>query len=188
VIRPSTTSGLRVSEATSLRWGAVDLAAGRLNVADSKTSAGVRTIDLSPDLRDDLLAWKAKASSTDRSELVFATRDGAQRNRQNVRANVLGGAVKRANEKLGEQGRAPIVGCTNHTLRRTCCALLYAAGASPAYVMAMLGHESASLSLEMYAAVVVNDPTMGARVDAILRGPDWDAGHSVGTLDEIARA
>jgi integrase len=42
-------------------------------------------------------------------------------------------------------------GVTNHTLRRTFDSLLYEAGASPAYVMAQMGHTSSPLALEVYA-------------------------------------
>ncbi|MGH3427056.1 MAG: tyrosine-type recombinase/integrase, partial [Mycobacteriales bacterium] len=39
-----TLAGLRISEALALRWRDVDLPAGRLRVADSKTDAGVRQV------------------------------------------------------------------------------------------------------------------------------------------------
>jgi integrase len=42
--------------------------------------------------------------------------------------------------ELVKAGRTPIEGVTNHSLRRTFCALLYEAGASPAYMMAQMGH------------------------------------------------
>ena len=53
--------------------------------------------------------------------------------------------------KLAEAGHPPIEGLTNHSLRRTFASLLYEAGASPAYVMAQMGHTSASMALEVYA-------------------------------------
>jgi integrase len=51
--------GLRVSEATGLRWRDVDLANGKLKVEDSKTDAGLRTVVLIPILLDELKAAKA---------------------------------------------------------------------------------------------------------------------------------
>ena len=52
-------AGLRVGELTALRWSAVDLANARLNVAESKTDAGRRTVDVTPWLLDELKAHKA---------------------------------------------------------------------------------------------------------------------------------
>ena len=111
--------GLRVGELVELRWGAVDLANARLQVVDSKTEAGRRIVDLSPDLRDELLAKKAAAFNAEPGDLVFPTRTGTKRDRHNVRSRVLAGAVERANKKLADDGHAPIVGVTNHSLRRT---------------------------------------------------------------------
>lgn len=62
---------------------------------------------------------------------------------------------------------------TNHSLRRTFCALLYEAGASPAYVMSQMGHTSATLALEVYAKVMERKRDIGARMDELVRGADW---------------
>ena len=166
-------AGLRVSEACALRWRDVDLANGRLRVTDAKTDAGVRQVDLTPMLRDELLSAKARAEASDPDDFAFPTRTGTKRDRNNVRARVLAPAVKRANAKLAEAGRAELVGITNHTLRRTFCALLYEAGASPAYAMAQMGHTSAALALEVYSKVMDRKRDTGARMDALLRGADW---------------
>jgi len=166
-------AGLRVSEACALRWQSVDLARGVLRVAVSKTDAGVRTVDLTPMLRDELLALKA---STDPApgDLVFPTQAGTARNRHNVRARVLARAVEKASAKLVAAGRSPLpAGVTNHTLRRTFCALLYEAGASPAYAMSQMGHASATLALEIYAKVMERKRDTGERMDALLKAADW---------------
>ncbi len=165
--------GLRVGELVELRWGAVDLANARLQVVDSKTDAGRRTVDLSPDLRDELLAKKAAARDANPGDLVFPTRTGTKRDRHNVRARALAGAVERANQKLAEAGHSPIVGVTNHSLRRTFASLLYEAGASPSYVMGQMGHTSASVALEVYSRMMSRDRDTGARLDALVRGVHW---------------
>ena len=64
-------------------------------------------------------------------------------------------------------------GATNHTCRRTFASLLYEAGASPAYVMAQLGHTSSALALEVYAKKMERQRDTGARMDALIRGADW---------------
>jgi integrase len=71
---------------------------------------------------------------------------------------------------------APIAELTNHSPRRTYCALAYEAGASPAFVMSQLGHTCAALSLEVYAKVVERSRDTGARIDALLRAPATDSG------------
>ena len=144
-----------------------------------------RTVDLSPDLRDEFAALKAKVATTEPDGLVFHTREGRQRYRHNVRANVLAGTIKKKNAKLAKEGRPPIEsGVTNHTLRRTFASLLFEAGASPAYVMGKMGHTSSSLALEVYARMMSRDRDTGTRVDALVRGADWAR---TGTSDD-ARA
>lgn len=98
LIATMTLAGLRVSELSALRWRDVDLASGRLHVEDSKTDAGRRTVDLSPDLRDELLAHKAKAGDVSPAAYAFATRNGTARQRSNVTRQILAPAIKKANE------------------------------------------------------------------------------------------
>jgi hypothetical protein len=62
---------------------------------------------------------------------------------------------------------------TNHALRRTFASLLYEAGASPAYVMAQMGHTSSALALQVYARKMQRSRDTGARMDALVRGADW---------------
>lgn len=167
-------AGLRVSELAGLRWRDVDLANGRLHVADSKTDAGRRTVDLSPDLRDELLAHKANAGAVDQDRYVFATRNGTARQRSNISRQILAPAIEKADAARVKAGLLPIKSAvTNHTLRRTFASLLYEAGASPAYVMAQMGHESSALALEVYAKVMERKREVGARMDELVRGADW---------------
>ena len=51
-------AGLRIGEATALRWRDVDLANGRISVGDAKTEAGIRLVDILPALRDELLSHR----------------------------------------------------------------------------------------------------------------------------------
>jgi integrase len=166
-------AGLRVSEACSLRWANIDLARGKLSVTGSKTDSGIRTVDLVPLLRDELLGLKASRNPAP-TDLVFPTMVGTMRDRHNVRARVLAGAVEKASAALVAAGKSPLpAGVTNHTLRRTFCALLYEAGASPGYVMNEMGHSSAALALELYTRVMERKRDTGERMDALLRGADW---------------
>jgi hypothetical protein len=54
--------------------------------------------------------------------------------------------------------------------------LLYEAGASPAYVMAQAGPESAVVALEVYAKVQQRQRDHGATMNALIRPPDWHEG------------
>lgn len=166
--------GLRVGELCALRWRSVDLARGVLLVEDGKTDASRRTVDLSPDLLDELKAHKARSSYSEPEDIVFPTRRGTARDRSNVRTRVLKQTIARANQKLDEAGRGPVQeGITTHTCRRTFASLLYEAGASPAYVMSQLGHTSSALALEVYAKKMERERDTGARMDALIRAADW---------------
>jgi integrase len=166
-------TGLRVSELTTLRWRDVDLPASRLRVSESKTEAGVRVVDLTPMLLDELKIHRTETSYAAAEDLVFATSNGTCRNRSNITRQILRPAVERANVELAKVGGSPIEGLTNHSMRRTFCALLYEAGASPAYVMAQMGHTDASLALEVYAKVMERQRDTGERMDGLLRGAGW---------------
>jgi integrase len=168
-------AGLRVSELCQLRWSAVDLAAAKLRVVDSKTDAGERVVDVIPLLLDELKAHRADARFAEPDALVFGTNRGTPRNRTNIRKRILLPAVERANVALAKQGRSPIAGATNHSLRRTFASLLYEAGASPAYVMGQMGHTDPALALEVYTKVMERKRDTGERMDALLRGADWAA-------------
>ncbi len=145
--------GLRIGELLALAWRDVDLAGGRLRVRQSKTDAGVRSVDLQPELRDELLAWKARTPHTGPGDPVFPTGTGRPDNRNNVRRRVLMRAVERANQRIAERG-----GCeplpdrlSPHALRRTFASWLVAEGEDPAYVMQQLGHTDPKMTLGLYA-------------------------------------
>lgn len=167
-------AGLRVSEACALRWRDVDLARAKLTVRKAKTDSGRRVVDLSPSLLDELKLHRAKARDATAGTAVFLTRRGTLRDRNNVRSRVLANSIKRANVARAKAELPPIQeGVTNHTLRRTFASLLYEAGASPAYVMAQMGHSSWSLALEVYARKMERQRDTGERMDALIRGADW---------------
>jgi integrase-like protein len=168
-------AGLRVSEAAALRWRSVDLASARLTVEASKTDAGRRVIaDLNPELVGLLKLHRIASRFTGPDDLVFATSTGREKGRSSIARQVLGPALERANKARAKAGRPPIARATCHDLRRTFCALAFAAGASPAAVMGALGHTSAALSLEVYGRVVAGATTgLGEGMAKLVRGPEW---------------
>ena len=76
--------GRRVGELCSLRWRDVDLASGKLAVADSKTDAGRRVVDVTPMLLDELKLHRADSEQAGPDDLVFGTSRGTPRNRSNI--------------------------------------------------------------------------------------------------------
>jgi integrase len=97
-------SGLRVSEVCQLRWRSVDLHRKRLVVEQSKTDAGVREVDLSLDLLDELLAWRAGSSPNGVDAFVFPTAAGRPRDKDSVRERVLAPVMTRVTEIRAGRG------------------------------------------------------------------------------------
>ena len=164
-------AGLRISEALDLRWRDVGLDGRRLQVASSKTDAGIREVDLTPALRDLLAEHRAESSFTKPTDFVFGTREGHRDNPSNVRNRLLATAVERANERLQDEGREPIGAVTPHSLRRTFISLLLAAGADVPYVMAQAGHNDPKMTLGLYAKVIASKTDHGAALDDIVAAP-----------------
>ncbi|HTD57414.1 MAG TPA: site-specific integrase [Solirubrobacteraceae bacterium] len=100
-----------------------DANGARLWIADSKTPTGVRHVEITPSLRDELLAYRADkirhGYPTGPDTPFFCTRSGKRWDESNVRERILEPAVKLANERLTEPGLPPLPHVTPHTLRRT---------------------------------------------------------------------
>ncbi len=178
-------SGLRVGELLALRWRDADLAGGRLRVVESKTEAGRdRDVDLWPELREELVAYKTTTRHPGPEDFVFGTSSGRPDTRSNV-AKRLRRAVERANAKLADEQLTLIAeGLTPHSLRRTYASLLYLRGETPVYVMQQMGHTDPKLALRIYAKVIGEGRRQGAgaRLVRVLHGPQWaQLGTNVGS-------
>jgi integrase len=156
-----TLGGLRIDECLSLRWRHVDLAAGRIHVAGSKTDAADRIVHMLPLLRDCLLTYAAARPDRDPDGLVFATTragrnpGGKKHSPTNIRRRVLVSAIEKANEALRRAGKTEIAGdLTPHGLRRTFASILVALGRDPAVVMRQMGHTTPAMTLGVYAAAM----------------------------------
>ncbi len=146
-------SGLRVTEMCMLRWRDVDVHHQRLIIGHAKTDAGVREVDLSLDVMEELMTWRASCKTSDPDGFVFATVSGRPRDKDNVRQRVLGPVLRKANALREQRGLAPIAQVSPHALRRTYISLLIEAGAPLPYVMRQVGHEDSRTTLEVYAQV-----------------------------------
>jgi integrase len=166
--------GLRIGEACALRWRDVDLASGRLLVADSKTEAGVREVKLLPVLRDQLDNYKLGVDVPGPDDRVFTTATGQPRERTNARQRVIIPVVEKADELLAERKQPPLpIGVTAHKLRHTFASILVMIGEDPAYVMSQLGHTDPAFTLRVYAHSMRRDDGAKERLKALVNGVDW---------------
>jgi Site-specific recombinase XerD len=165
--------GLRVSELTHLRWRDVDLRNGLLNVAASKTAAGIRQVVLESELMQLLRDHKVTASWTDPDDFIFAGRIRSQpRERNSVRTRILYAVIEKANELLAAEDQPPLPdGITFHSLRRTYAALRAELGEHPAITAAQMGHRDPRMTLRVYTDVTGMQPK--TRMGGLLGDEGW---------------
>lgn len=89
-------AGLRNTELRELNLGDLDFAHGVIHVRDSKTEAGIRQVNMTPWLRDELLAYRATHPKTESTDPAFPTQTGARRDKDNVNRRVIAPAVRAA--------------------------------------------------------------------------------------------
>ena len=143
-------AGLRNGEACALDWPDFDPASGTLQVAASKTDAGVRQVDLPDALRRELTTLKLRSSEGP----MFRNRNGRRQSVSNVERRFKT-SIRRANARLAEIGLRPIdEAATPHSLRRLYASLRFALGDDPVYVAAQLGHTEPGFSMKVYASAV----------------------------------
>ncbi len=148
-------AGLRNSEVCALNIGDLDFAHGVIHVRDAKTDAGVRQVNMTPWLRDELLAYRATRPDAQSSDPAFPTQTGARRDKDNLNRRVIAPAVRAANALRTERHDSPLPEpVTAHTFRRTFITLMLEAGAPVPYVQDQVGHEDATTTLKIYAQVL----------------------------------
>lgn len=166
--------GLRISEALGLRWRDVDLAGGRMRVADSKTDAGVRWVPVLPALRDELIARKMATDYSGPNDRVFATTSGSAMSRDNARKRIFDKAVEIADEQLEAAGLAPTAeGLTPHSLRHTYISLRVALGDDPATIAQDAGHADMQVTFRIYTHVMRLQDGDRERLRALIDGGGW---------------
>lgn len=143
-------SGLRNAEAAVLRRRHLDLTHDRIVIPEAKTPQGVREVWMSPFLRAELAAYAATIDSAG-DALLFPTRRGNQRTRQNVGRNIVARSVAEANRARAATGHNLLPdGVTAHTLRRTYVTLCAQAGWSLGFVVKQVGHTDANTTNRFY--------------------------------------
>jgi integrase len=164
-------AGPRAIELGHMLWRDVDLANGRLFVGRSKTRAGLREIKMLPILRDVLASYKAQVFRSGPDDLVFPTRTGGRRDKDNLRNKVLAKVFERASELLEQRGRVPLPkGLTTHKLRHTFASVLVAYGEDPTSVMHQLGHTDPAFTLRVYSHLMSREPGERAKLKGLVNG------------------
>src|SRR4051812_9926315 len=156
VIATLTLAGLRVSELCDLNCEHVDLARREIRVLDVKTPAGMRRVDIHDDLQDELAAYKAARGTTwQPGAPAFLNARGRRWTRNAIARHVIAPVLEEANGRRAEAGVPGIRDeVTPHTLRYTCIASLFAAGADQEYVAGQVGHEDVSTTNRIYRYVL----------------------------------
>ena len=181
-------AGPRIAEALDLRERDVrlhDPAESRLWIADSKTPTGVRHVEITPALRDILLAHRADklraGHPSGPDDPFFGNRDGRRWSEGNVRERIIGPAAERASARLVEHGLPPLPHITPHTLRRTYVSImLLATNFDIPFVQRQVGHADSKMTMDVYAQLLDRSKRAhGAAFDALvtaaqgtLYGPD----------------
>lgn len=143
--------GLRIDEARSLRWENVDLTAGTVYVAESKTDAGKRLLNLPGWLGERLTR---RAAESGQSGYVLASPGVLDREARWERRNSLR-AVRRVLDGAGEAWATDHEGETfawasSHTFRRTVATDLHEAGVPVARIADVLGHDDVATTQSHY--------------------------------------
>jgi integrase len=148
-------AGLRNSELCSLNHGDLDFAHGVIHVRDAKTETGVRSVNVTPWLREQLLEHRASLTEPRPDAPAFPTRNGTRRTKENINQRVITPSIALANERREAAGLPALPDAvTAHTFRRTYITLMLEAGAPIPYVQAQVGHADATTTLELYAQVL----------------------------------
>jgi integrase len=166
-------TGLRWGEIRALRVKRVDLERGRIDVAEAMPDESVvldtpknhkrRTVPV-PRFVVEELALQVEGRSPD--DLVFTNSDGGMLDQSNFRRNVWKPAVT----ACGFDWLTP------HDLRHTTASLAVSAGANVKALQRLLGHASATVTLDTYSGLFDSD------VDAVARRLDWTYRSDMGLL------
>jgi len=151
-------AGLRASELCDVRIRDVrlhDPTGSRVRIPDAKTDAGVREVQLSPDLVEELVTHldrlRRAGLRTDPDASLFPNVRGGRMNRQRV-AKVVREAAELATTRLVERGLPPLPNTTPHSLRRTYVSVaLLANNFDVMWVMSQVGHADSKMTTDVYA-------------------------------------
>ncbi len=170
-------SGVRVSELCDIRIRDLRLHAAdgaHFRIPDAKTEAGIREVQVSPDLAEEIVAHldrlKRAGVATDPDSYLFPNLRARRMSRQRVAALVRE-AAQLASERLTARGLPPLPNATPHTLRRTYISIaLLANNFDVLWVMRQVGHADSKMTMDVYAQLQQRvDRRHGKAFDALVR-------------------
>jgi integrase len=172
-------AGLRISELMDLRVAQVDLPRGRFKLADAKTEAGVREVEITLYLRDELLEFvmdrRAPGLPHRPSDHFFGTSTGRRRDPERFRDRILVRAVERASANRVQAGLPPLAETTPHSLRCTSATFAAMIGRDPKWIAAQIGHVSPAFTFSVYRQVATRRYVDEQAVWALMRFADEPA-------------
>jgi integrase len=151
-------SGVRVSELCDIRVGHLrlhDPDGARFRIPDAKTEAGIREVQMSPDLAETFILHldrlRRAGYPAGPEAYAFPNRRGSRIDRQRVAA-ILTDAAEQASVDVQRRGLPPLPNTTPHTLRRTYISIaLLANSFDVLWVMHQVGHADSKMTLDVYA-------------------------------------
>src|SRR3954451_6829911 len=151
-------SGIRASELCDLRIGHVrlhDPGGARCRIPDAKTEAGVREVQMSPELVEDFVSHfdrlRRAGQPTNPEAYAFPNSRGGRLSRQRV-AEIVRDAAGEPAERRRARALPPLPHTTPHTLRRTYISIaLLANRFDVLWVMGQVGHADSKMTKDVYA-------------------------------------
>jgi integrase len=163
-------TGLRIGEATELRWGDVDLSRGVLHVRRAryrgvvgppKSRFGIRSVPPTPDLRTALVEHKLGSHHSQDDATVFGSLAGYPLDPHNIR--------QRATRPAAIAAALPWV--SFHSLRHTFASICFRNSCNAKQVQLLLGHHAASFTLDTYIHAMPEDLPTLEFLDSVVRLP-----------------
>ncbi len=170
-------SGARVSELCDLKIGQLrlhDPEQARFLIADAKTEAGVRAVEMSPALVEVILGHidrlRRYGRSTAPESHLFQNDQGGRISPHAV-GKILADAAVAASDAICKLGLPALPHITPHSMRRTYISIaLLANNFDIVWVMRQVGHANSKMTLEVYAQLQQRARREnGAKFDALMR-------------------